>query len=124
MYAAALWLFLQRRSHAYRWAGTIGLLAYIIHVVSAFAFFYGWSHTVAYRETARQSKELFGVAVGAGLYLNYAFTALWIVECGISWTEQGIQGFRRSRWLVHAFLAFIVLNGSLVVWVLRWTKGN
>ena len=124
MYAAALWFFVQRRTQAYRWAGTIGLLAYLVHVFFAFAFFYDWSHTIAFRETARQSKELFGVAVGAGLYLNYAFTALWLIECGISWTRRGAVGNRKARALGHAFLTFIVLNGSMVVWALRWLSAT
>ena len=93
-----------------------GLAAYLVHVWCAFEFVYAWSHAVAYRETARQTLELFGVDWGGGLYLNYLFTILWCIDCAMWWA-------RADRWkvrpFVQAFLVFMVVNGTVVVWVLR-----
>jgi hypothetical protein len=99
----------------------LGLLAYLLHVWCAFTYFYEWSHEVAYRETARQTAELFGVHSGGGLYLNYLFTIVWLVD-SIGWWLRGGQWERRSRVMrvaVYAFMAFIVVNGTIVVWLLR-----
>ena len=60
-----------------RLAWTMGAAVFLLHVISSFHVFYDWSHTVAVNETARQVEELTGRPFGAGLYLNYVFTAIW-----------------------------------------------
>lgn len=117
--SAALYLAaLPRRS---RGLWTAALIVYVLHVIFAFQFFYGWSHTFALAETARQTKELFLVDSGAGLYLNYAFTVLWIADCLWWWYDP--SGYvHRSKTVdraIHAFLAFMFLNATVVVWILR-----
>ena len=94
---------------------TFGLLTFLVHIWCAFQYSYGWSHAVAYRETARQTDELFGVNWGGGLYLNYAFTILWIADAVRSWTRHDW----RPSWPMHAFLIFMIVNGTIIVWVLR-----
>src|ERR1051325_8264454 len=90
-----------------RFAWTLGLSAYLLHVWCAFEYFYRWSHAVAYRETARQTAELYGIRWGGGLYLNYLFTGVWLADCAVSWLKPE-RWRRRSNWFVimHAFLAF------------------
>ena len=112
LYLVALW----RQS---RLASTFGLFVYLVHVCLAFEYFYNWSHSIALRETERQTSELFGVAWGGGLYLNYLFTALWAGDCAASWLVHDWPRRRRTRLAIHAFLAFIVVNATLVVWTLR-----
>lgn len=100
---------------------TTALLAYLVHVVLSFNYFYGWSHAIAYRETARQTRDLFGVDWGGGIYLNYLFTAVWIADCAWWWNAPERYG-RRASWIrtpVHVFLAFMFVNASLVVWAIR-----
>ena len=125
LYAVALALFVHKRP-SYRLVSTLGLATYLIHVALAFEFFYHWSHSTAYRETARQTAQLFGVDWGGGLYLNYLFTVLWIFECAVSWTPSLGQSTaaRRARIAVHVFLAFMVLNASVVVWILRFCRAG
>ncbi|MBM3786009.1 MAG: hypothetical protein FJW30_16740 [Acidobacteria bacterium] len=86
---------------------------YLIHVALAFTFVYGWSHAAALRETARQTRELFGVDSGAGIYLNYLMTLVWGADCIWNWRA------RAWRVFVHALLAFLFFNASVVVWVLK-----
>ena len=115
LYVCSLvWMLRGQWSRA-RWASAAGLAAYLAHVWCAFAFVYGWSHAVAYRETARTAGELFGMAWGGGLWLNDLFTVVWVGE--VVWWRP------RVRWWVHGFLVFMVLNGTVVVWVLKWVRG-
>jgi hypothetical protein len=121
LYVIALLTLLRKKWAASRMASTLGVAAYGLHVVCAFHFFYGWSHLIALRETARQTEELFGVHWGGGLYLNYLFTILWPAECAISWIPSlwSSRRITRARFMAHAFLSFMVVNATLVVWVLR-----
>lgn len=121
LYAIALALLLGRRIVASRRVSLAGLAVYLVHVACAFEFFYEWSHATAYRETARQTQELFSVNWGGGLYLNYVFTVLWAGECMAAWAPPEWQSrtLSRARAGVHAFLAFMVVNATAVVWVLR-----
>jgi hypothetical protein len=99
-----------------RWAWTLGCVASVAHVVCAFQFAHGWSHAAAYQETARRTEELFGLAWGGGLYLNYLFTAVWVGDV-LWWWLAGHSYQERPRWLegmVQGFLAFMVFNGAVV----------
>lgn len=100
---------------------TAGVVLYLAHVFCAFAYFYDWSHEIAYRETARQTLQLFGVNWGGGLYLNYAFTVLWTADC--VWRWAGLVSYRMRpaavSSVIHGFLAFMFVNGTVVVWILR-----
>jgi hypothetical protein len=119
LYAAALgsrllggrrWL----RSSRLLWSG--GLLFYLAHVVAAFHFVHAWSHERARVETARQTRELFGVDSGLGLWLNYAFTIVWIADALWWWFDEA--GYLdRPRWIgvaTQAFTAFMFFNGAVV----------
>ena len=112
LYVCALVWMLHGQWGRARWASTLGVVVYLAHVWCAFTFHYGWSHATAYRETARQTAELYGVAWGGGLWLNYLFTAVWVGE--VVWWRP------RVRWWVPGFLGLMVLNGTVVVLVLRW----
>jgi hypothetical protein len=96
---------------------TAGCLAFLTHVAAAFAFFHGWSHAHAFRETARQTHELSGIDWGGGLYLNYFFTAAWAADAAYWWLA-GLEAYdRRPRWVgitLHAFFAFMAFNGAVV----------
>ncbi len=105
-----------RRRVLARPAWTAGCLLYLAHVYGAFEFFHDWSHRVAYAETARQTAELFDFDWGGGLYFNYLFTAMWVVD--VVWWWIGPSHYEnRPRWMtafVHAFLAFMFFNGAVV----------
>ena len=95
---------------------TIGCGAYLMHVAAAFHFFHGWSHAAAWRSTARQTGELFGLDWGGGLYVNYLFTAVWIGDAS-AWWFLGLSYPRRWRRVYRAlqgFFAFIAFNATVV----------
>ena len=99
-----------------RWAWTLACVAYLVHVVAAFRYHYDWSHAVAYRATARQTAELFGIDWGGGLYVNYLFTAAWVADVVYRWWRP--EGRRRLPEAVvtgwRLFFLFMVFNGAVV----------
>jgi hypothetical protein len=86
-------LWLKRRDPAARLAWTLACAFYLMHVAAAFQFHHHWSHLAAYRETAQQTAEVFGLNWGGGLYFNYAFTIVWIADA-LWWWRIGLDGYR------------------------------
>lgn len=123
LYSAAIVGWLTGKSERARQAWTAGLLVYLSHVAAAFHFHHGWSHAAAYRQTARQTADLFGVESGSGLYLNYAFTALWTMD--VIWMWWSDTSYRRRHraitFSIHGFMAFLFFNAS-IVFVSGWPR--
>jgi hypothetical protein len=129
LYAAALALRIAAQERqawlaAARLAWTVGFVLYLVHVACAFHFYHDWSHRAAYEATARRTAEVVGLAWGGGLYANYAFTLVWGVDVAWCWAApvHYRQRWRIVRWAVQAFLAFIVVNATIVfgVGTIRW----
>ena len=99
-----------------RAAWTAGAVLTLVHSVAAFGVFYGWSHETARVMTARQTAEATGIDFGGGIYVNYAFVAVWLLDA-IWWCVFPRSYAARPRpvsWAVHGFIFFIMLNGSFV----------
>jgi hypothetical protein len=105
-----------------RLAWTIGCGAFLIHVLCAFAFFHHWSHRAAYEETARRTEELVGISWGGGLYLNYAFTILWLADVIFWWWNPDRSRHWGIQIAIQVFLAFIACNATAVFGsgMIRW----
>ena len=99
-----------------RFFWTLGLLAYLAHVICAFHFHHAWSHTAAYEATARDTARLLGWGWGGGLYFSYAFTIVWLVD--VLWWCRGLEAYtHRPRVVdigIQAFLGFMAFNGAVV----------
>lgn len=118
-YVLALTAWLTRRPTPAKYVWTAGFLFYVFHVLAAFSAFHHWSHDAAYRETARQTADLFGIRWGGGLYFNYVFTAVWAADVVWVWLNRS-----RARWItatVHGFMGFMFFNG-VVVFASGWTR--
>ena len=104
------------RNRFYRLCWTLGWAAFAVHVACAFHFFHDWSHADAYRETARQTADLTGVASGFGLYLNYVFLLAWSAHAAWLWLRRDDTHRPAGRVAVvlHAFLAFMWFNATVV----------
>ncbi len=107
-----------------RWASTAGCAALALHIISALHFYHAWSQASAYREVERQTAEVTGAAWGGGLFINYAFLALWIAD--VAWWWRGLATYRRRHWLItaawHGLFVFMFFNATVVFktgWV-RW----
>jgi hypothetical protein len=107
-----------------RLAWTLGCLAFLLHVLCAFAFYHHWSHAAAFTATAEQTAALVGWKWGGGLYANYAFTLVWIADAAWWWRDP--EGYEaRPRWIERAvlgFLLFIAFNATVVFGqgLVRW----
>ncbi|HEV8146884.1 MAG TPA: hypothetical protein VGP79_10905 [Bryobacteraceae bacterium] len=118
LYACAIAFRLVRRERLARVAWAAGCAIFLAHVGFAFQFYHHWSHAEAFRATARQTEQLFGIDSGFGLYFNYAFAIVWVSD--VLW-----GGRPRAPWigvLIHSFLAFMFFNATVVFgkgWV-RW----
>jgi hypothetical protein len=110
---------------AVRWIWTIGCLVYVVHVICAFQFVHHWSHQAAYTATAQQTLESVGLDWGGGLFLNYAFTLVWLAD--VSWWWLSAKSFETRpaliEWIVDGFLAFMAFNATVVFanGFTRWT---
>lgn len=120
LYVIAVALLLQRntgRRAAARWPWTAGCALYLCHVALAFAAYHGWSHAAAYEATRIESRQVVGVDWGGGLYVNYAFTALWIADV-VWWWGAGHRRYLHRNGvataLLHGFFALMVFSATVV----------
>lgn len=99
-----------------RAAWTAGAVLTLVHSVAAFGVFYGWSHEIARIMTARQTAEATGIDFAGGIYVNYVFVAVWLLDafwwCGFP--RNYAERPRLISWAVRGFIFFIMLNGSFV----------
>lgn len=99
-----------------RWLSTVGLLFATAHVAAAFHHYHGWSHASAHDAVLRETRELTGLAFGGGIYFNYAFLVVWLVD--VVWQWLSLPGYyRRPRWIawtLHGYLLLIAINGAIV----------
>ena len=124
-YATAEWLRF-RRPAAWRRARllwTAAVLLALVHAALAFHFRHGWSHRDALESTATQTAAVTGLRWSGGLYVNYAFLALWAADVAYWWRSP--TGYcalpselESARALTFLFMFF---NGT-VVFVQRPTR--
>jgi hypothetical protein len=109
---------------AIRWVWTLGFALYAVHVYAAFEFFHKWSHQSALRHTAEQTAAVTGIIWGGGLYVNYAFSLLWMLDVGAWWVGGPLFPYRgvAYRFGLHVVFAFMMFNATVVfgppIW--RW----
>jgi hypothetical protein len=115
-YVVGLALRLLFRPRASRFAWTVGCLIYLAHVVSAFEYAHHWSHQEAYDSTARQTEAVVGWYWGGGLYINYVFTLVWLLD--VCWWWLSPQSYLRRpaalEWTVQGFMGFIAFNATVI----------
>jgi hypothetical protein len=98
------------------WLLGMGWAAFLAHVLLAFGVHYGWSHAVAYADTAVQTEAVTGLRWGGGLYFNYLFGLVWLAE--VWWWNRAAEGnLHRSTWIelpVRSFFLCMIVNGAVV----------
>jgi hypothetical protein len=95
---------------------TTGGALLLVHALVALHTRHGWSQAAALRDTARQTEAVTGLAVGAGLFVNYGFVLLWLAEIAWWWRSPG-RYVRRARAVdraVRGFFLFMFANGAFV----------
>ncbi|MEQ1827696.1 MAG: hypothetical protein ABL921_17180 [Pirellula sp.] len=95
---------------------TLGALLALGHSLGALITFHDFNQSEAFESTAQQTEALIGIRVGAGLYVNYIFVAVWLFDAIL----RGIAPARYAQlpkfyaWAVNGFLVFIAINGAIV----------
>jgi len=118
-WALAAGAIMLRRRELARWAWVLGAAAFCVHVATAFDRVHGWSHAAAVRHVEAVS------GFGPGLFVSYAFTLVWVTDA-VWWAAAPASYHARPAPLdraVHAFVAFVVFNGTVVYesGFIRWT---
>ena len=101
-----------------RWAWSLALVAYLVHVLLAIKYAHHWSHAEAIRHTRERS------GFGEGIYVSHFFTLVWTLDV-VWWWLQPTSYMRRSPWVgrvLHVFMAFIIFCGTVVyeTGFIRW----
>jgi hypothetical protein len=93
-----------------RWLYSVGAITAVMHVAVAFHLGHDWSHAEAVERTRQTS------GVGGGVWVNYVFVVLWLVD--VAWTWIGFDSYhRRPVWVtvaVFGFQAFILVNAAVI----------
>ena len=112
---------------AWAWpAFAAGAVLCAVHVALAMSLAHGWSHDSAVAATARQTKAVYGLDWGGGVFANYAFVAVWAFDAW-RWrarTERPGTGSDTLTWTTRAFFLVMILNGAVIFaagW--RWILG-
>lgn len=105
-----------RPGQGYRRLWVLACAAYLAHAVAAFALYHGWSHTRALEHAARRTYEVTGWCWSGGVYVNYAFTVLWLADASVLAVAPGLHALT-PRWLARLWLAatlFMFFQGLVV----------
>jgi len=95
---------------------TAGVLLLGAHTLAAFHFVHGWSHQAAAAETARQTAALTGLSWSGGLFVNYAFLAVWAADAAWWWAAPASYRarIRAVDTGIFIFFVFMFVNGAIV----------
>jgi len=104
-----------RAGRAALWFWTVGCLLFTVHVVCAFHFYHGWSHAAAYEHTAQQTAAVVGIDWGGGLYFNYLFAGVWMLDVAAWWRFGDLHLNQRGLfWSVQVLFAFTFINATAI----------
>ena len=106
-----------RRDRLIRWAWFGGAIACTTHVVCAMGFAHCWSLGNAMRHTAQVTRQVMGVELPSSVFVNFAFTLLWLVDGWLVFrsTKPRPMGFAR-----HFIWAVMMINGTVVFGPRYW----
>jgi hypothetical protein len=98
------------------WTYTTGAILCMIHIAIAMKVAHGWSHDAAIAATARQTNAVYGLNWGGGVYVNYAFVAVWLVDAW-RWRRREFHHTRdldAVTWATRIFFLIIILNAAVI----------
>lgn len=109
-----------KRETIYYFSWLFGSVMITLHILASYGLAHGWSHAAAIEATAEESEQVTGIRAGWGVYVNFAFAAVWM---GYS-TAMATHG---RRWpsidkIVFWFTALIIVSAAIVfeTGVVRW----
>jgi len=101
-----------------------GVICSLYHSIGALLAFHEGSHDAAFKSTAKQTEDMLGFSFGIGLYVNYLFVSVWLLDALFRFLKP--EAYHKMgayfHWTVYSFLSFIAINGTVVFkdgWI-RW----
>jgi hypothetical protein len=96
------------------WAYAAGAVLCAIHIAVAMAVVHGWSHASAVEATAQQTAAVYGLNWGGGVFVNYLFVAVWLLEAW-RWRARGSDGRPGAMtWAARILFLIVIVNGAVV----------
>jgi hypothetical protein len=96
------------------WAFTLGLVLAVVHTLLSFHFVHDWVHEDAVRVTALQTQAVYGAEVGWGVYVNYAFFAVWLADAWLWGAAPKAVRPAAVTWALRAFYLIIIVNAAVI----------
>ena len=96
-----------------RAVSAVGLALMIVHIFIAMDIRHGWQHSSAVTATAQQTHQVYGIAWGGGIYVNYLFILVW----GLA-----VPGFRGSGVRIAPVFFLIVIANAAIVFAVGWRR--
>jgi hypothetical protein len=95
---------------------TTGAVLLLLHILLALHVRHAWSHASVVASVREQTRSIYGVNWGGGVWVNYLFLAQWLGEA-VWWRLAPRAYFTRPRLLValsRGFFALVLVNGAIV----------
>jgi hypothetical protein len=99
----------------------VGLALLAVHIAIAIVHHHGGDHAAAVAETARLTEQVYGVAWGGGVYVNYAFVAVWAAYL-LWWRSHPGEADSLAVFAVGRALLFVIIVNALVVFASPLTR--
>ena len=113
----------------YRILWILGCVFALLHVFCAFQFVHYWDHQVAVQHTILETERVTGFKFEYGIYFNYLFLLVWIVDCvklrnvrpqktnsNRKAGEPEESGATHSIWsrFVHIYMLLIIISATII----------
>ena len=96
------------------WLWTAGCVIFLLHVTAAFHFQHGWNYVTAFGHVRRRTLHDTGWDSGIGLYINYAFGVLWLVDVSLWWRRLDWSERRLPYWIVQSLFVFLISQATAI----------
>jgi hypothetical protein len=94
---------------------TLGVLALAAHIGWTMCAVHRGSLQAAYDHTSRQTQELIGIPIGAGVYVNFAMLGIWIADVASWWMIPQWRSSRKHYKLaIYLVFGFLFINAAIV----------
>jgi hypothetical protein len=103
-----------------RVASAAGLALMVVHILIAMAWRHHWSHASSIVATAQQTREVYGLDWGGGVYVNYVLVIVWGLSL-VPWFRGA--GVPRFWVLVTRGLLLVVIANAAIVFAAGWRRG-
>ena len=97
------------------WLSAAGFVVLVVHFGLAFHFRYGWSQEAAVVDTARQTAAVTGFNSGVGVFVNYGFALVWLMDL-VRWRGRmnGAAVAGKWDWFVRGVFLFMFVNAAVI----------